>query len=144
VRGVLATFGVAAALAGCGGDAREDYRKDAQRAADQFKASAEQAAAQLKETDGLREKLPGLRAFKVSVDELASDFEELEPPDDLQKLNDEAVTHMRALSEDLGRYEQAAEAGDEQAADALAPELQADQSLLQSTLDRLDREFSDR
>jgi hypothetical protein len=138
------TLAVAAALAGCGGDEREEYRRDSQQAADEFKRSAEAAAGQLKETDGLREKLPGLRAFKSSVDELATDFERLDPPQELEALNAEAVGHMRALSADLGQYEKAAEAGDEGAAQALGPQLQADQSQLQSTLDRLDREFSDR
>ena len=136
---------VAVALAGCGGgDEREDYRRGAQRAADEFKQAAQAAASQLKETDGLREKLPGLRSFKASVDELASDFEGLDPPEELEALNDEAVTHMRALSADLGMYERAAQAGDEQEAQALGPKLQTDQSQLQSALDRLDREFSAR
>ncbi len=141
---LVTTAAIAVALAGCGGDRQEDYRKGAQRAADEFKQAAQAAASQLKETDGLREKLPGLRSFKASVDELASDFEALEPPEELEPLNDEAVTHMRALSEDLGRYEQAAEAGNEEAVRALGPRLQADQSQLQSALDRLDREFSAR
>ena len=141
---ILTVAAVAAALVGCGGDDREDYRRGAQRAADEFKQAAQAAATQLKETDGLRQKLPGLRAFRTSVDELASDFEELDPPEELEPLNDEAVTHMRALSKDLGRYEQAAEAGDEQGAQALGPQLQTDQSELQSALDRLDRELSAR
>lgn len=141
---LLTSILVAVALAGCGSDAREEYRKGAQSAAEEFKASAQEAAGQLKETDGLSEKLPGLRAFRESVDELASDFEQLDPPKELEQLNDEAVKHMKALSEDLTRYEKAAEAGDEKAADLLAPELQADQSQLQSALDRLDREFSSR
>ena len=143
-RPFLLALAATIALAGCGSDDREEYRADAQRAADEFKRSAQDAAGQLKETDGLREKLPGLRAFKASVDELAVDFKELDPPDDLQPLNDEAVEHMRALSADLGRFEQAAEAGDEEAAQELGTQLQVDQSQLQSALDRLDRELSDR
>ena len=144
-RPTILAIAVAAALSGCGGgDEREDYRRGAQRAADEFKRAAQAAASQLKERDGLREKLPGLRSFKASVDELASDFDELDPPEDLEALNDEAVTHMRALSADLGMYERAAQAGDEREAQALGPKLQTDQSQLQSALDRLDREFSAR
>lgn len=141
---ILSTLVLAALLAGCGGDGRATYREEAQRAADEFKRSAQQAASQLRETDGLREKLPGLRAFRASVDELAGDFEALDPPEDLEALNDEAVGHMHALSRDLARYEQAVEAGDEQAARELGTQLQVDQSQLQSALDRLDRELNPR
>src|SRR5829696_8838471 len=116
---LMTAAAIAVTLAGCGGNEQEDYSRGAQRAADEFKQAAEAAASQLKETDGLREKLPGLRSFKASVDELASDFEVLEPPEELEPLNDEAVANMRALSADLGRYEQAAEAGDEEGARAL-------------------------
>lgn len=143
-RAIFTVTAVVVALMGCGGDEREDYRRGTQRAADEFKQAAQAAATQLKETDGLQEKLPGLRAFRASVDELASDFEELDPPEDLEPLNDQAVRHMRALSTNLGRYEQAAEEGDEQGAQALGPQLQTDQSELQSALDRLDRELSAR
>ena len=143
-RPLLLALAASVALAGCGSDEREDYRRGAQRAADEFKRSAQEAALQLKETDGLREKLPGLRAFKSSVDELAADFQQLEPPDDLRELNDEAVEYMKRLSQDLGRFEDAAEAGDDEAAQALGPQLQVDQSQLQSTLDRIDREITAR
>ena len=131
----------AIALAGCGSE-RESYREDAQRAADRFRRSAEKAGAQIQQAGTLRSKAPAVRAFKDSVDTLAADFEKLDPPEDVEPLNDEAVRHMRALSADLDRYADAAAEGDARAARDLAPKLQTDQSQLESTLARLDKRIS--
>ena len=131
----------ALAFAGCGAD-RDAYREDAQRAADRFRRSAEKAGAQIQQGKTLRSKAPAVRAFKDSVDTLAADFEKLDPPEDVEPLNDEAVRHMRALSADLDRYAGAAADGETRAARDLAPKLQTDQSQLESTLARLDKRIS--
>jgi hypothetical protein len=138
--GVVAAAALLAS-SGCGDDTAS-YRDGAQKAADEFKKSAAAATAMLRRGDSLEDRAAGVRSFKASVDKLAADYEELDPPDDLKELNDEAVRKMRALSADLGRYAEAARAGDEKAAQELAPKLQGDQADLQNTLDRLDKAVS--
>jgi hypothetical protein len=138
--GVVAAAALIAS-SGCGDDTAS-YRDGAQKAADEFKKSAAAATAMLRRGDSLEDRAAGVRSFKASVDKLAADYEGLDPPDDLKELNDEAVRKMRALSADLGRYAEVARAGDEKAAQELAPKLQGDQADLQNTLDRLDKAVS--
>jgi len=142
VAGVVAVAAAAVlAASGCGDDTAS-YRDGAQKAADEFRKSAAAATAMLRRGDSLQDKAAGVRSFKASVDKLAADYEELDPPDDLKDLNHEAVQKMRALSADLDRYGQAARDGDEKVAQELGPKLQADQAELQNTLDRLDKAVS--
>jgi hypothetical protein len=141
--GLLAAAVLALPLAGCGQDKKAAYSDQARRAAATFKRSAEAAAVQLQHGSRLQDKVPGVHSFRASVDRLASDFAALDPPKDLEQLNGEAVSEMRALSRDLGRYESAARAGDEQQARRLAPTLQGDQAQLQGTLDQIDRKVAE-
>jgi hypothetical protein len=126
-------------IAGCGGsDKKDQYKQDAEKAAVKFKASAEKATTQLQGGKDLKGKVPGLVAFKSSVDKLATDLDGLDPPDNVKALNDEAVVELRTLSGDLSKFEVAAKANDQGKAQSLAPKLQADQTKLQATLEKLD------
>jgi hypothetical protein len=129
-------------LTGCGTSQKDDYRQDFQKVAETFRTSVEKAGAQVQSGATLKERVPALRSFKASVDKLASDLDGLDPPDELQQTNDDAVKQLRTLSSDLSDYEGAATAGDRTKAAEIVPKLQADQTLLQKTLDELDRKVS--
>jgi hypothetical protein len=129
-------------VSGCGSDKKETYRQDFQKVAARFQRSVAKAGAQVQSGATLKERVPALRSFKASVDKLASDLDGLDPPDELQQTNDDAVKQLRTLSSDLSDYEGAATAGDRTKAAEIVPKLQADQTLLQKTLDELDRKVS--
>ena len=128
-------------LSGCTSQ-KDQYRQDFQKVAKRFRASVEEAGAQVQSGASLKERVPALRAFKASVDKLAADLDGLDPPDDVKKANAEAVKQLHTLSGDLSDYEQAAVAGDQAKATKVVPKLQADQTLLQKTLDGLDSKVS--
>jgi hypothetical protein len=129
-------------LAGCGTSQKDQYRTDFQKVANQFRSSVDRAGAQVQSGASLKQRVPALRSFKASLDKLASDLAGLDPPGDLRRQNDDAVRQLRTLSSDLSDYERAAVAGDKAAAAKAVPKLQADQTLLQKTLDALDSRVS--
>jgi thiamine biosynthesis lipoprotein ApbE len=129
-------------LAGCGTSQKDQYRKDFQKVANQFRSSVDKAGAQVRSGASLKQRVPALRSFKASLDKLASDLSRLDPPSDLTRQNADAVRQLRTLSSDLSDYERAAVAGDQAGAAKAVPKLQADQTLLQKTLDALDSKVS--
>jgi uncharacterized lipoprotein len=129
-------------LAGCGTSQKEQYRQDFQKVAEQFRSSVDRAGSQARSGASLKQRVPALRSFKASLDKLASDLGGLDPPADLKRQNDDAVRQLRTLSSDLSDYEKAAVAGDRAEAAKVVPTLQADETLLQKTLDELDRKVS--
>jgi hypothetical protein len=138
----LAAALVVLPLAGCGTSQKDQYKQDFQKVAASFRSSVEKAGAQVKSGATLQQRVPALRSFKASVDKLASDLDGLDPPDELQRTNDDAVKQLRTLSSDLSDYESAATAGSKRKAAQIVPKLQADQTLLQRTLDQLDSKVS--
>jgi uncharacterized lipoprotein len=131
-----------APLAGCGTSQKDQYRQDFQKVAQRFRSSVEKAGAQVQSGASLKQRVPALRSFKTSVDKLASDLSGLNPPSDVQGANDDAVRELRTLSSDLSDYESAAVANDKATAARIVPKLQADQTLLQKTLNDLDRKVT--
>jgi thiamine biosynthesis lipoprotein ApbE len=129
-------------LAGCGTSAKEQYRQDFQKVAQRFRASVEKAGAQVKNGATLQDRVPALRSFKASLDKLASDLGALDPPSELKRANADAVSQLHVLSSDLADYAHAAAADERSQATKIIPKLQADQTLLQKTLDQLDRQVS--
>jgi hypothetical protein len=134
----LALVAAALLVTGCGTDKKQQYAQDFQKVEENFRSSVEKAGAQVKGNATLKERVPALRAFKASVDRLATDLDGLDAPGDLKRPNDDAVKQLHTLSADLGDYEAAATAGDEARARKTVPTLQADQTLLMKTLDELD------
>jgi hypothetical protein len=139
--GILAAAVLALPIAGCGGDDTETYRREYTKAAREFKESVEQAGRKIPGATTLKDRLPALRSYKASTDKLAKDLDGLDPPENVEKLNDEAVAALRTLSADLGRLEQATSAGDARAVKELAPELQMDQAMLAEVLDKIDQKI---
>ena len=136
---LAAVAALAVPIAGCGGDEKQTYRSEYAKAADEFKRAAERAAEQARGKPRLRDRIPALRAFRASIDELAKDLDELDPPENVERLNDDAVDALRTLSDDLGKLEDAARANDVAAVRRLTPKLQLDQAELQTTLDAIDQ-----
>jgi uncharacterized lipoprotein len=126
-------------LAGCGTSQRDQYRQDFRKVSDRFRASVQKTGTQVRSGATLHQRVPALRSFKASVEQLASDLEHLHPPGDLKQAQGDAVRQLRTLANDLSDYESAAVAGDERGARRIVPKLQADQTVLQKTLDELDR-----
>jgi hypothetical protein len=141
-RGAAATLVVAVALAGCGDPSTQDYKTEYQKAAQEFKQSVDQAGRQVPKGSGLKGRLPALKSFKDSINRLAIKLDGFAPPNDVKKLNDQAVTGLRTLASDLGKFEAAAKKGDRAAASKLTPKLQTDQAQLQTVLDQIDQKLS--
>jgi hypothetical protein len=138
----LAAIAVLLALpvAGCGTSQKDTYRQDFQSDAAQFKKSLSRAAAKVSRNATLPARAPAIREVRAAVDKLAADLAQLDPPSDLKATHDDAVRQLRTLSSDLADYGAAATDNDANAAAKAVPKVQADQSVLQKTLDQLDRE----
>jgi phage terminase small subunit len=136
---VLILAMLALPMAGCGGAQKDTYRKDFQQSATQFRASLQRAGTKVRRNATLPERAPAIAAARRSVDKLASDLGKLDPPDELKKTHEDAVRQLRTLSSDLGDYGAAARDNDANRAQRIVPKVQADQTVLQKTLDQLDR-----
>jgi hypothetical protein len=127
-------------IAGCGNSQKDAYRQDFQSDAAQFKKSLSKAAANVSRNATLPARAPAIREVRAAVDKLAADLAELDPPDDVKATHDDAVRQLRTLSSDLADYGAAAADNDPTAAQKIVPKVQADQTVLQKTLDQLDKQ----
>src|SRR4051812_38174095 len=143
VAGLAVTALLAVPIAGCGDPSTQDYKVEYQRAAQEFKRSVDDAGRQVPQGATLKQRLPALVAFKNSINRLATRLEGFDPPNEVEKLNDQAVKGLRTLATDLGQLESAAKEGKRAAAAKLSPKLQSDQAQLQMVLDQIDQKLSD-
>jgi thiamine biosynthesis lipoprotein ApbE len=144
MRAALALVAALALLAGCGSstDKSAAYKDDVKKVANEFKASLAKTGTQVKSGTSLKARAPALVSFKASVDRFATGLARLNPPSSLKKLNDQTVRQLGTLSSDLSAFVAAAKAGDTKKAQQLVPTLQADQAVLQKTLDELERDVN--
>jgi hypothetical protein len=140
--GLAVAAALALPIAGCGSGQEDTYKQEYSKAAAKFKKSVEEAGQKIPRAATLPDRIPALRSFKASIDKLAKDLDGLDPPDDVAKLNGQAVDGLHELSADLGKFEDAAREGDPGAAKRLAPKLQLDQAQLQETLDKIDQKVA--
>lgn len=134
----VCTLAVAAALValpGCGGSSTKDnYKKDATKAGNDFKNSAQLASQQVQAAGDKNGKIQGLEALKASVNKAADDFAKLSPPSNAKADNDALVSELRALAGDVDSVEQALKTSDATAAKAALPKLQADEAKIGTTI----------
>jgi hypothetical protein len=136
----LAAVASLVAFAGCGGSSSsstDNYKKDAQKVATDFKNAAQAAGAELKTATTLDQRVKGLQALKASVDNAANGFEKLTPPSNVKGDQDTLVSGFRALSGDIDAVTQAVKTNDKAAAQAALPKLQADQAKVLSAVQSL-------
>jgi hypothetical protein len=126
-------------LAGCGTAQKDSYRQDFQKDATAFKTALAKASANVQRNATLPQRAPAIQSVRRAVNQLASDLDKLDPPANLKQTHDDAVRQLRTLSADLGDYGSAAAENDARAAAKAVPKVQADQTVLQKTLDDLDR-----
>jgi hypothetical protein len=133
----IAVF-LALPVVGCGSSQKDAYRQDFQTDAAQFKKSLSRAATKVSRNATLPARAAAIREVRAAVDKLAADLGQLDPPDNLKATHDDAVRQLRTLSSDLADYGAAAAGNDASAAAKAVPKVQADQTVLQKTLDQLD------
>lgn len=142
MRALLILLALAALVAtGCGGSQTSTYKSEYSKAAADFKRSVDEASAKIPNAPTLKDRIPALVSFKGSIDKLASRLASLDPPDNVKKLNDQAVAGLKQLSVDLDRLRAAAEASDAHEVKQIAPRLQVDQARLQDVLDEIDQKL---
>jgi hypothetical protein len=139
----LAAIASLVAFAGCGGSdskssSTSSYKSDAQKVANDFKTSAQQASQQVQSANTLDERVKGLEALKKSVDDAANGFDNLTPPDNVKADHDRLVAGFRSLSSDVGDVEDAVKTSDQAAARKTLPKLQADQQKVEQAVQSLE------
>jgi hypothetical protein len=140
----LAIAGSLVAYTGCGGDDKKsdsngggsvsDYKSGAEKAANDFKNSAQAASGQVTAATTTDEKVKGLEALKASVTTAADDFEKLNPPANVKADNDELVKEFRQLASDVDAVEQALKTNDKAKAQAALTRLQDNQTKIATTI----------
>jgi hypothetical protein len=137
---VLALSAALIALSGCGGDSQKDtYKKEAKKAGQDFKSSAQAASAKISAAPTREGKIAGLTGLKASVTKAADDFSKLDPPDDVKALNSTLVTELRALAGDVDQVQTALKGGNQAAAKAVVPKLQVDQGKIIGTISQIEQ-----
>jgi hypothetical protein len=140
ITGLALVAALAVPVAGCGGSSqKDDYKKQAEKAANDFKNNAQAASAKVSSATTDQGRFAGLDALKGAVNQAADDFDKLDPPDSAKKYNDDLVTELRTLASDIDQVKQAAQSKDQAKAQQLLIKLQQDQSQIQSTLDQLEK-----
>jgi hypothetical protein len=120
-----------------GGGSLEDYKAGAEKAANDFKNSAQAASQKVQTATDTKGKIAGLEALKASVTQAADDFEALNPPANVKADNDELVQEFRDLSSTVDDVEQALKSNDQSKAAAALPKLTNLQSKIASTISRI-------
>jgi hypothetical protein len=142
----LFLLGALVAFTGCGGSDKSssgssgslaDYKAGAEKAANDFKTSAQAASAKAQAATGTQAKLAGLEALKKSVTDAADAFEALKPPSNLKADNSELVAEFRSFATTVDDVEQAVKTHDRQKAAAAAPKIGELQSKIGATIARI-------
>jgi hypothetical protein len=119
------------------GGSVEDYKAGAEKAANDFKNSAQAASSKVQAASTTDEKIAGLEALKASVTQAADDFEALNPPSNVKADNDELVGEFRDLASSVDDVEQALKTNDQSKAQAALPKLQSSQTKIATTIARI-------
>jgi hypothetical protein len=120
-----------------GGGSLADYKAGAEKAANDFKNSAQAASGKVSGAPDTAGKIAGLEALKTSVSQAADSFEGLNPPANLKSDNTELVTEFRALATTVDDVEQALKTKDQQKAAAALPKLADLQGKIGQTIARI-------
>lgn len=137
---VFALSAALVALPGCGGDSqKETYKKEAKKAGQDFKNSAQAASAKIQASPTREGKIAGLTGLKTSVTKAADDFSSLKPPDDVKQLNSTLVTELRSLAGDVDQIQTALRGGDQATAKSVVPKLQIDQGKIIGTISQIEQ-----
>jgi hypothetical protein len=145
IRALSALFLLCALVAftGCGGSDKKsggslaDYKTGAEKAANDFKNSAQAASTKVSGASDAAGKIAGLEGLKASVTQAADAFQALSPPSNLKSDNDELVTEFRSLAGVVNEVEQAVKAHDQAKAAAVAPKLVDLQTKIATTIARI-------
>jgi hypothetical protein len=120
-----------------GGGSVEDYKAGAEKAANDFKNSAQEASSKVQSATTTEERIAGLEALKASVTQAADDFEALNPPANVKADNDELVGEFRDLASSVDDVEEALKTNDQAKAQAALPKLQSSQTKIATTIARI-------
>jgi hypothetical protein len=155
---VLALSGALVAFTGCGGSDKKsdtgttnttatggssgggsvaDYKTGAEKAANDFKNSAQAASSKVSSATTPDDKVAGLEALKASVTQAADDFAALNPPANVKADNDELVQEFRDLATTVDDVESALKSNDQQKAAAALPKLTDLQTKIGTTIARI-------
>jgi hypothetical protein len=114
-----------------------DYKSGAEKAANDFKNSAQAASTKVSGASTPSAKVAGLEALKASVTQAADDFEALSPPANLKADNAELVQEFRDLASAVADVEQALKTNDQAKAAAALPKLTSLQTRIGQTIARI-------
>jgi Sec-independent protein translocase protein TatA len=120
-----------------GGGSVEEYKAGAEKAASDFKNSAQAASSKVQSGTSTADKVAGLEALKASVTQAADDFEALNPPDNVKADNDELVSEFRQLAASVDEVETALKTNDKAKAAAALPKLSELQTKIGATIARI-------
>ena len=120
-----------------GGGSLADYKAGAEKAANDFKNSAQAASQKVQTATDTQGKVAGLEALKASVTKAADDFDALNPPANVKADNDELVQEFRDLSSTVDDVEQALKSNDQSKAAAALPKLTNLQTKIAGTISRI-------
>jgi hypothetical protein len=121
-----------------GGGDKAAYKAGAEKAANDFKESAQAASEEVKAAGTVEERLKGLDSLKASVTQAADDFEALDPPADVKADNDELVSEFRDLASIVDEVKSAVKSKDQAAAQAALGKLGQSQSAITTTITRIE------
>jgi hypothetical protein len=124
-----------------GGGSVEDYKAGAEKAANDFKNSAQAASQKVQAATTTEDRIAGLDALKASVTQAADDFEGLNPPANVKADNDELVQEFRDLASAVDDVQQALKTNDQSKAQAALPKLQESQSKIAATIARIQQKI---
>lgn len=116
-----------------GGDVA-DYKSGAEKAANDFKESAQKASQEVQSASTPEGKIAGLDSLKDSVTQAADDFEALDPPANVKADNDKLVSEFRDLASTVDQVKEALQSNDTQKATDALQKLQKSQTDIASTI----------
>src|SRR3954462_425326 len=120
-----------------GGGSVADYKAGAEKAANDFKNSAQAASSKVQAASTTDDKVAGLEALKASVTQAADDFEALNPPSNVKADNDELVAEFRDLAGSVDDVQEGLKTNDQWKAQAALPKLQSSQTKIATTIARI-------
>ena len=130
------------ALTACGGsDKKDTYKKDAQKIANQVQADSTAAQSSFQGVTSPDQLVTAFNDYKTKLDKSISDFENLDPPDDIKDAHNKFVTDLKALSDDITKAVDALKTKDQAALTSLQTKVQQDSAALTASAAALDNKL---
>jgi hypothetical protein len=102
----------ASLVAACGSDEKEDYAQQVEEILNPLGEELQSLGDELSASTDPDQLASGISEAEDTIDQGISDLEAIDPPEDVQQVNDDLIAALQSFNDELASVREAAESGD--------------------------------